>query len=599
MYIATTESKQRSLLESRLRIEAAEIKRKAELLKKNRSDTTKEDSQNAKEEVSTASFGTQDIDVVIADSLTNVFSFIEKNVATATTAFQNAEKNVASAVSDFQNASDAPTIDSVSKEEAVAKAPVTALENMDAAATAEIEFKAKADAIIADKKAQEEEAKLKLKEIEKEKEARQAAQEEEAKLKSKEIEKEKEARQAAQEKALAEATAAAEAAAIAAAREIADKEAAQIAKRKELDTLAAERELQKAADAEKKKKIEKQTDSVDTPKSIAEIDPILHDEVEDALRVAEAALLDKSDAEKDIVDDAQATKDFKSEKPDSGASDAIGGVFASILETAKSIAPKNEAKSGSMEKSMPPPIPDPVPEVKKPVPVPEVKKPEPFSFFGKAGAKPEPTPAPEPPPAPTPPIVKKPEPFSFFGKPDPKPAPVPPPAPAPAPTPTAKKPEPFSFFGKPDPKPVPLPPPAPAPTPVAKKPEPFSFFGKSNTASNPVARPAVKRTPPKPAERNTFGILNKKANPVVNKPKPPARKAPPVPKKTSKPKPPVNDGIPILSNWKQESDGSITGNISNSKMFSTGQKITTSPVKKGVRKGTVVTTRSGSKYRLQ
>lgn len=59
-----------------------------------------------------------------------------------------------------------------------------------------------------------------------------------------------------------------------------------------------------------------------------------------------------------------------------------------------------------------------------------------------------------------------------------------------------------------------------------------------------------------------------------------------------------NDGIPVLSNWKQEADGSITGNISNSKVFRKGQKITTSPVRKGAKAGTVVTTSSGSKYRL-
>jgi hypothetical protein len=59
-----------------------------------------------------------------------------------------------------------------------------------------------------------------------------------------------------------------------------------------------------------------------------------------------------------------------------------------------------------------------------------------------------------------------------------------------------------------------------------------------------------------------------------------------------------NDGIPTLSNWKQEADGSITGNIRNSKMFREGQKITTSPIRKGAKAGTVVTTSSGSKYRL-
>ena len=81
----------------------------------------------------------------------------------------------------------------------------------------------------------------------------------------------------------------------------------------------------------------------------------------EAAQIPKRKEFDILDAEKDIVDDAQATKDFKSEKPDSGTSDAIGGVYPSYLETAKSIAPENEAKSGSMEKSMPPPIPDPAP----------------------------------------------------------------------------------------------------------------------------------------------------------------------------------------------------------------------------------------------
>jgi len=59
-----------------------------------------------------------------------------------------------------------------------------------------------------------------------------------------------------------------------------------------------------------------------------------------------------------------------------------------------------------------------------------------------------------------------------------------------------------------------------------------------------------------------------------------------------------NDGIPVLTNWKQEADGSLTGSISNSKVFRVGQKITTSPVRKGAKAGSVVTTSSGSKYRL-
>jgi hypothetical protein len=60
----------------------------------------------------------------------------------------------------------------------------------------------------------------------------------------------------------------------------------------------------------------------------------------------------------------------------------------------------------------------------------------------------------------------------------------------------------------------------------------------------------------------------------------------------------AKEGKPSLSMWTQNPDGSITGFISNSKDFRTGTKITTSPVKKGAKAGTVVTTGSGSKYRL-
>jgi len=58
------------------------------------------------------------------------------------------------------------------------------------------------------------------------------------------------------------------------------------------------------------------------------------------------------------------------------------------------------------------------------------------------------------------------------------------------------------------------------------------------------------------------------------------------------------DGIPIISNWERESDGSITGQISNSPNFRNGETITTSPARGVARSGKVVVTGSGSKYRL-
>jgi hypothetical protein len=59
------------------------------------------------------------------------------------------------------------------------------------------------------------------------------------------------------------------------------------------------------------------------------------------------------------------------------------------------------------------------------------------------------------------------------------------------------------------------------------------------------------------------------------------------------------DDIPLLSRWKQNADGSISGVVSNAKgKFKTGTTITTSPVKKGAKSG-LVKTGSGSQYRLQ
>ena len=56
--------------------------------------------------------------------------------------------------------------------------------------------------------------------------------------------------------------------------------------------------------------------------------------------------------------------------------------------------------------------------------------------------------------------------------------------------------------------------------------------------------------------------------------------------------------VPTLTNWMQNPDGSITGRVANSPNFRNGTKITTSPVRKGVRKGAVIKTGSGSQYKL-
>ena len=54
-------------------------------------------------------------------------------------------------------------------------------------------------------------------------------------------------------------------------------------------------------------------------------------------------------------------------------------------------------------------------------------------------------------------------------------------------------------------------------------------------------------------------------------------------------------GVPTLTRWKQNRDGSLSGAIVGSKTFQDGDNVTTSPIKGPASDGTVVTTISGSK----
>lgn len=58
------------------------------------------------------------------------------------------------------------------------------------------------------------------------------------------------------------------------------------------------------------------------------------------------------------------------------------------------------------------------------------------------------------------------------------------------------------------------------------------------------------------------------------------------------------DGIPLLRSWILNTDGSITGLVSNSKDFENGSEITIAPVESTSKSGEVVTTKSGSRYLL-
>jgi len=63
---------------------------------------------------------------------------------------------------------------------------------------------------------------------------------------------------------------------------------------------------------------------------------------------------------------------------------------------------------------------------------------------------------------------------------------------------------------------------------------------------------------------------------------------------------PVPKGVPVLSRWRKNRNGSISGKITGSKGFDDGESITTSPIAdvKTIQANSVVQTQSGSKYYL-
>jgi membrane-bound lytic murein transglycosylase len=64
-------------------------------------------------------------------------------------------------------------------------------------------------------------------------------------------------------------------------------------------------------------------------------------------------------------------------------------------------------------------------------------------------------------------------------------------------------------------------------------------------------------------------------------------------------RPSAPNGVPTISGWKLNGDGSISGRISGSPNFKSGELITTSQIQKGrIESGEVVQTGSGSRYYL-
>lgn len=64
--------------------------------------------------------------------------------------------------------------------------------------------------------------------------------------------------------------------------------------------------------------------------------------------------------------------------------------------------------------------------------------------------------------------------------------------------------------------------------------------------------------------------------------------------------PPLAAGPPIISDWRYQSDGSISGTVTNHPSIPDGDRITTSPIKdmNAINENSVVQTKSGSKYKL-
>ena len=111
-----------------------------------------------------------------------------------------------------------------------------------------------------------------------------------------------------------------------------------------------------------------------------------------------------------------------------------------------------------------------------------------------------------------------------------------------------------------------------------------------------AAMDAVKKSQPR-STFSLFGLVNDET------PKPePSRKVARAPTPAPAPVEQVKTaprGVPTMSRWRKNGDGSVSGIISGSPSFRDGERVTTSPIKRGkIAKFEVVTTGSGSRYFL-
>lgn len=150
----------------------------------------------------------------------------------------------------------------------------------------------------------------------------------------------------------------------------------------------------------------------------------------------------------------------------------------------------------------------------------------------------------------------------------------------------------FSLFGSTVPKPIPV----STPAPVSRSPSISLFGGLPRKADEKKADIKVP---------NRSGTISVKSSPKVEA-KPAfsffggmsqsssgTKSVAPASTKSTAP-----SGVPTLTQWRQGPDGSISGKVSNSKNYRNGTLITTSPVRKGAKAGSVVKTGSGSQYFL-
>lgn len=97
----------------------------------------------------------------------------------------------------------------------------------------------------------------------------------------------------------------------------------------------------------------------------------------------------------------------------------------------------------------------------------------------------------------------------------------------------------------------------------------------------------------------TLNIFNfgrsAKPEPAETEPETPVKSTKPRPKKIAQ----APRGVPTISNWNQNRDGSIAGNVFGSTSFDAGESVTTSAITSDAIGGTVVETESGSRYYLE